>query len=106
MHTTYDTRNDSTEGETRRHIPRRNTNMALPTMAALMRQRSTQVIQSRGMRAGAELTRLAKWGLPVGAAGELRVLFPLCFLAVFQSLIHQFCLVLWRGVLRTGPCSL
>ncbi|CAN0341160.1 unnamed protein product, partial [Scytosiphon promiscuus] len=42
--------------------------MALPTMAAVMRQRSTQVIQSRGMRAGAELTRLAKWGLPVGAA--------------------------------------
>lgn len=44
--------------------------MALPTMASLMRQRSTQVLQARGVRAGAELTRLAKWALPAGAAGE------------------------------------
>ncbi|CAN0548189.1 unnamed protein product [Ectocarpus sp. 8 AP-2014] len=35
-----------------------------------MKQRSVQVVQARGLRAGAELTRLAKWGLPVGAAGE------------------------------------
>ncbi|CAN0556302.1 unnamed protein product, partial [Ectocarpus sp. 8 AP-2014] len=42
--------------------------MTLPTVAALMKQRSVQVVQARGLRAGAELTRLAKWGLPVGAA--------------------------------------
>lgn len=42
--------------------------MTLPTLAAVMKQRSAQVVQARGMRAGAELTRLAKWGLPAGAA--------------------------------------
>lgn len=44
--------------------------MTLPTLATLMGQRSVQVVQARGVRAGAELTRLAKWGLPAGAAGD------------------------------------
>ncbi|CAN0042579.1 unnamed protein product, partial [Laminaria digitata] len=42
--------------------------MALPTVASLMRQRSAQVVQSRGVRAGTELIKLAPWGLPALAA--------------------------------------
>jgi len=44
--------------------------MTLPTLAAVMKQRSAQVVQARGIKAGAEAVRLAKWGLPAGAAGE------------------------------------
>lgn len=53
--------------------------MAFPALAAVMKQRSAQAVQARGMRAGAELTRLAKWGLPAGAAGESSSLFVLLF---------------------------
>lgn len=45
--------------------------MALPTLASVMRQRSVQVVQSRGSRAAHEAKRLAPWALPGIAAGEI-----------------------------------
>ncbi|CAN0222531.1 unnamed protein product [Pylaiella littoralis] len=61
--------------------------MALPTMATLMRQRSTQVVQARGMRAGAELTRLAKWALPAGAAASW-IFYPVIN-GVYQEYLEE-----------------
>ncbi|CAN0452712.1 unnamed protein product [Ectocarpus sp. 12 AP-2014] len=61
--------------------------MTLPTVAALMKQRSVQVVQARGWRAGAELTRLAKWGLPVGAAASW-VFYPVIN-GVYQEYLEE-----------------